>query len=48
MDADLFENQTLTCTKRVKAAGDAIQDAMRGNQPAFEIIKYDWPDDEVS
>ena len=47
MDADLFENQTLTCTKKVKDAGDAIQDAMRNNQPAFEIIKYEWPDNEA-
>jgi hypothetical protein len=47
MDADLFENQTLTCTKKVKEAGDAIHEAMRGSQPAFEIIKYDWPDNEA-
>jgi hypothetical protein len=46
VDADLFENQTLTCTKKVKEVGDAIQDALRGSQPAFEIIKYDWPDNE--
>ena len=47
VDADLFEAKSVTCKKGVKEAGEAVHEAMLKGKPAFEIIKYEWPEKEV-